>query len=237
MDSMHNVSLIGAEAGWGLASGLNGVLERLGFTPRSDISTMAVSVLPQLIIVQWPADDKGAALAMDWDAIPADRIRFVVVPADIPEATRAVLGKLFHGVLTAPVDELALCKALGAQRYIALTATERRSLRAKVDELACGDEATGAYLLRLIIDTNRTGLATLCESDRREAWDEVRSAAHRIAGSARMLDCGGLTALLKRLETAARDRQVELVKALMPLAVNTLESLEMSVRTSLGVIQ
>ncbi|RDK02222.1 hypothetical protein DLM46_13495 [Paraburkholderia lacunae] len=169
--------------------------------------------------------------------MPADRIKFVVVPAEISEATRAELGTLFQGILTAPVDELALCKALAVQRYIALTATERRSLRGKVDELACGDEATGAHLLRLIIDTNRAGLATLCESYRREAWDEVRSAAHRIAGSARMLDCGGLTALLKRLETAARDRQVELIKALVPLTAATLESLDMSIQTSLGVVR
>ncbi|WP_236077272.1 Hpt domain-containing protein [Paraburkholderia domus] len=207
------------------------MLKRLGFTPCADEA--ALQTIPRLIMVGWTSHDTEATLAPDQFETAAGSMRFVVVQADVSTSTRITLARQFDNILTAPVDEIALCNALSTQRYVGLEPGERQSLRAKVLELACGDESAVGHLLRLIVDTNRSALATLRDSYEAQLWDQMGSAAHQIAGSARMLDCGGLIALLTRLEAAAREREIELLKALVPLVATTLESLELSVREAL----
>lgn len=106
---------------------------------------------------------------------------------------------------------------------------EAHSLRAKALELAGDDHAVARRLLEMIADTNRTTLVSLQESVAAASWDEVAGAAHRIAGSARLLGCGELVALLVDLEAAARERQHAAAGQFVPLVVDALAQLDVSI--------
>jgi chemotaxis protein histidine kinase CheA len=62
------------------------------------------------------------------------------------------------------------------------------------------------------------------------SWDEIGRAAHRLAGSARMLECAGMIAILSRLETVARERELALARALLQVVAGTIDSLDVSLR-------
>ncbi len=232
---MNYVILTGNDSGWGQESDLNAMLTRLGFTPCADLAVTSAST--RLLLVQWAPHGRDATAMPNHVNLPVDSLRFAVVPPDVCVSARAALTEHFDEVLTAPVDEIALCNALAAQHYDALAPSERQSFRAKVLELACDDAPTARQLLQLILDTNRATFALLRDSFDAASWDMVGSAAHRIAGSARMLDCNGLIALLRRLETAARERDVALANALLPLVVKALGSLDSSVQEALGPVE
>ncbi|ACD21174.1 Hpt protein [Paraburkholderia phytofirmans PsJN] len=101
-------------------------------------------------------------------------------------------------------------------------------------DLACGDKAAAARLLEMIAHTNRTTLDTMRKSFEAACWDSVGSAAHRIAGSARMLECDDLIALLIQLETAARARDIAGATAALPCVIDTIERLDVSIVKALG---
>ncbi|SIO71429.1 Hpt domain-containing protein [Burkholderia sp. GAS332] len=230
-DTMQCAILVSTDSAWGQTSGLSAMLARLGFKQCED--AVETPGRAALALVRCVAEDRYATPAVAHPLTGAHSMRFAVVPADISTSVRAALAECFDGVLTEPVNELDLCEALASRRYIALAPGERVSLRTKVLELACGDDVTAVRLLHLIIDTNRTTLTQLCDKLKAGSWEEVSSAAHRIAGSARMLDCFGLIALLTRLEAAAREREAALATALLSLVVDALESLDVSMQEAL----
>lgn len=103
----------------------------------------------------------------------------------------------------------------------------------KALELTGGDAFSARRLLTLIVETNRAALAQLHAGFEAATWDSVSSAAHRIAGSARMLECDDLLALLIQLEAAARGREVGTVTALMRSVADALASLDASIGSTL----
>lgn len=115
----------------------------------------------------------------------------------------------------------------------ALPSGQPSILYAKALELAGHDHVTAARLLKLIVDTNQSTLALLRDSFARTSWDVLGSAAHRLAGSARMLECHELLALLEQLEAVARKQELALVTALLPCVVDALESLDASIQKAL----
>lgn len=115
----------------------------------------------------------------------------------------------------------------------AITCADFAQLRAKAIELVGDDERAIQRLLELIAETNRTTLASLRENAEAAFWEPVSSAAHRIAGSARMLDCHALLTLLTQLEAAARERNSELATALMPRVADALTLLDTSIEAAL----
>jgi HPt (histidine-containing phosphotransfer) domain-containing protein len=114
---------------------------------------------------------------------------------------------------------------------------DARALHAKALELACDDRRVAMRLLEMIAETNRTTLASLQESVAASSWDAVAGAAHRIAGSARLLDCGELITLLAAIEAAARERQQPVVGKLMPLLVDALASLKLLIDAAVGDVR
>jgi len=110
---------------------------------------------------------------------------------------------------------------------------EARALRAKALELAGGDDSVATHLLEVIAETNRTTLASLRDGFAASSWDAVAGAAHRIAGSARLLGCGELIVLLAALEGAARKHAQPVVGRLMPLVVDALIKLDASIDASI----
>jgi len=102
-------------------------------------------------------------------------------------------------------------------------------------ELAGGDLRVARRLLEMIVETNRTTLVLLRDSVDAKAWDLAANAAHRLAGSARMLECDNLVTLINELEAAARAQQDVLVSALLSQVVGAVTEFEISVKLALGV--
>lgn len=115
-----------------------------------------------------------------------------------------------------------------------LSSPDSRRLWAKAAELVGDDEHAIRRLLSLIAETNRTTLASLHESLGALCWQQVGSAAHRMAGSARMLDHDALITLLTELEAAARAPDTVRAAALVPVIADTLAGLDTSIEEALG---
>ena len=116
----------------------------------------------------------------------------------------------------------------------AIFCSDPRLLREKARELVGDDEHAIRRLLELIVETNRTTLTSLSEHLQAARWEGVGSAAHRIAGSARMLGCDALIALLTDLEAAARAQNSELATALLPVLTDALASIDRSIAHALA---
>ncbi|HEY4296510.1 MAG TPA: Hpt domain-containing protein [Paraburkholderia sp.] len=113
---------------------------------------------------------------------------------------------------------------------------EAHSFREKALELTGNDHPTAQRLLAMIAETNRTTLASLQASIAASAWDGVAGAAHRIAGSARLLACADLIALLTELEARARERERAAACKLLVLVVDALAKFEASIHAAVGGI-
>uniref|UniRef100_E1TGS7 Hpt domain protein n=1 Tax=Burkholderia sp. (strain CCGE1003) TaxID=640512 RepID=E1TGS7_BURSG len=120
----------------------------------------------------------------------------------------------------------------------AISCPNSRLLRDNAQQLVGDDERAIKRMLELIAETNRTGLASLRESLEAACWAEVASAAHRMAGSARMLGHNALIAALSELEMAGRERNRELATTLMPVVADALihldKAIEEAVRLDTG---
>lgn len=115
-----------------------------------------------------------------------------------------------------------------------LSSPDPRRLWAKAAELVGDDEHAIRRLLSLIAETNRTTFASLHESLEALCWQQVGSAAHRIAGSARMVDHDALIALLTDLEAAARVPDTVRATALVPVIDDALAGLNASIEEALA---
>ncbi|MFM0648437.1 Hpt domain-containing protein [Paraburkholderia bryophila] len=96
-----------------------------------------------------------------------------------------------------------------------------------------GDHFSARRLLALIVETNRAAVIQLRDGFAAQAWDRVGSAAHRVAGSACLLECTELIAFLTELQVAAREREIATVSALTQRAIDALERLDMSITVAL----
>lgn len=108
-------------------------------------------------------------------------------------------------------------------------------LLAKAVELAGGDRVVARHLLEMIVDTNQSTLAWLQQSIDAASWEGVASAAHRIVGSARLLDDTELIALFTRLEEGARRQERVAVNALLPLVVGAVAKLDGWIKVAVSV--
>ncbi|AFT88876.1 hypothetical protein LMG9964_05860 [Paraburkholderia phenoliruptrix] len=106
-------------------------------------------------------------------------------------------------------------------------------VNARARDLVGDDERAVRRLLELIAETNRSTLASLHQSFEAGRWGELASAAHRMAGSARMLGHDELLAVLSDLEAAARTQDRERATAHMPLIAEALARLGKSIEEAL----
>jgi HPt (histidine-containing phosphotransfer) domain-containing protein len=212
-----------ADPAWGRSSGLESTLSRLGFT-----SDAASPDSAGLVLVHCLAGEQVAASVLERVSQDNESLYCAVVSDEVSACDLAALRECFHGVLRLPVAEGALVDMLAERGYIAITASERRELSTKVHELVCEDATVAQHFIRLLIDTNQSTLDALRDAFGAASWESVASAAHRIAGSMRMLDCADMVALLVRLEAAAHERDAVLARAILLIVANSLESLDTS---------
>jgi HPt (histidine-containing phosphotransfer) domain-containing protein len=205
-------------------------LARFGFTVGP-----AVPDSVGLVLVHCPAGKHVAASVLDSVFQYDQSLCCAVVSDEVSARDLGALRERFHGVLSLPVAESALVGVLAEQRYVAIAASERRELNTKIHELSCGDAAIAQHFIRLLIDTNQMTLAALHDAVGASSWEGVASAAHRIAGSMRMLDCVDMVAFLMRLEATAHERDAVLARAILAVVANSLEHLNTSLEGLLDV--
>ncbi|WP_176061006.1 Hpt domain-containing protein [Paraburkholderia sp. BCC1876] len=115
----------------------------------------------------------------------------------------------------------------------AIAFDDAHALAVRTLELTGGDHFSARRLLALIVETNRVAVIQLRDGFAAQSWDRVGSAAHRVAGSACLLECTELIAFLTELQVAAREREIATVSALMQRAIDALERLDMSITVAL----
>lgn len=123
-----------------------------------------------------------------------------------------------------------------AQRRCAvvLIVSDRRSLKARVETLACGDEAVAAEFMRILIDTNRDALASLYDAMRGAQWTEFGKVAHRLNGSLKLIRCGNVIRLASRMEQAALQGDAVKARAILPVFASVVQSLNAVMEQMLG---
>jgi HPt (histidine-containing phosphotransfer) domain-containing protein len=104
-------------------------------------------------------------------------------------------------------------------------AVEAGELDERIDALALGDRAVARDVMCALIDTNRATLLYMMVARHDEAWDDLARAAHRLAGSLRMLSCTQEISLAQRLERAALERDALSVVALLPFVAQAVDHL------------
>ena len=95
-------------------------------------------------------------------------------------------------------------------------AADMRVLQQRIDALALGDRTVARDVTSALIETNRATLLYMSAARHSESWNELAHAAHRLAGSLRMLQCRWETALALRLERAALEHDALTAVALLP---------------------
>jgi HPt (histidine-containing phosphotransfer) domain-containing protein len=90
------------------------------------------------------------------------------------------------------------------------------ALQERINALALGDRTVARDVTSALIKTNHATLLYMSAARHSEAWSELGHAAHRLAGSLRMLQCRRETALALRLERAALEHDALTAVALLP---------------------
>lgn len=101
-------------------------------------------------------------------------------------------------------------------RSVSGRAADMNALQERINALALGDRTVARDVTSALIKTNHATLLYMSAARHREAWSELGHAAHRLAGSLRMLQCRGETALALRLERAALEHDALTAVALLP---------------------
>lgn len=224
--------LVSADPAWGRSSGLAKTLEGMGFSVRTD-SQLAEYMPVRFELVDCASGQSKVPLSSRMNAT-SSRLRFAMVTTQVSAATLEHIKDRFDGVLLMPLDECTLAAALHAHHYRAATSREQLALHERVSELVCGDEAVARHFIRLLVDTNIVTLGALRDAFSASLWDAVGSAAHRLNGALRLLDCSSTIALTSRLETAVGRREVCLARAILPVLVDAIENLDAWLQTMLS---
>lgn len=225
--------LVSADPAWGRSSGLAKTLEGMGFSVRTD-SHVAEYMPAGFELVDCTSERSTIPLSGRMSAA-SSRLKFAMVTAQVSAATLEHIKDSFDGVLLMPLDEYTLAAALHAHQYITVISREQRVLHERISELVCGDETVAQHFIRLLVDTNIVTLSALRDAFSASLWDAVRSAAHRLNGALRLLDCSSTIALASRLETAAGRQEVGLARAILPVLVDAIENLDAWLQTMLSV--
>ncbi|MES2007841.1 MAG: Hpt domain-containing protein [Pseudomonadota bacterium] len=214
-------------------SGLAAVLAGLGFTVEhvglaSPDPGRVQSEPPRLALV-WLAHDHAGELARSDFGLSPDSLLFSVVQAGADASVvDAAHGAAFDATLSAPVNVGVLAHALAGHGFVAVSPSECAAVGTLLDTLAGGDADIVMDLVDSLVETNRTDLEMMRAALADGAWQRFGSGAHRIKGSARILECGALVTLCGRLESVAQFGDLATAQALLPILAPTLAQLDAS---------
>lgn len=117
---------------------------------------------------------------------------------------------------------------------VVLIASDRRSVKARVDTLACGDDAIACEFMRILIDTNSDALVSLHDAARGARWTEFGKVAHRLNGSLKLIRCGNVVRLASRIEQSALCGDAVKARAILPVFASVVQSLNAVMEQLLG---
>ncbi|EHP42133.1 hypothetical protein OR16_15962 [Cupriavidus basilensis OR16] len=138
----------------------------------------------------------------------------------------AAHGAGFDAALTAPVDVGTLAHVLAGHGFVAVSPDECAAIGPLLDTLAGGDVDVVRELVDCLVDTNRIDLETMRAALTDGTWQRFGSGAHRIKGSARILECAALVRLCGLLESVAQFGDLATAQALLPILAATLAHLD-----------
>jgi PAS domain S-box-containing protein len=150
-----------------------------------------------------------SARALERNGLPtAERLPIIAVTANIlAEAINECRAAGMDEVLTKPIELARLKRTI--DRWLPVARRTQSKAASSFDDtairtLANGDETLAGELLEEYREANDVDLATAARSMQEEGFEGVRSAAHRIKGSARVIGATALSDAAASLELAAR---------------------------------
>jgi HPt (histidine-containing phosphotransfer) domain-containing protein len=174
----------------------------------------------------------GSVLARSGISSDTHDVRFAFLKDGEHEALAREWSSTFADGLTLP---LAGGGATAHGRCaVVLIVSDRRSLKARIDTLACGDDAIAAEFMRILIDTNRDAMAALYDAAGRARWSEFGNVAHRLNGSLTLVRCSNVVRLAWRMEQAALHGDAAKVRAILPVFASVVQSLNAVMEQMLG---
>jgi HPt (histidine-containing phosphotransfer) domain-containing protein len=168
----------------------------------------------------------GSALAHAGVSSDTHDMRFAFLKEREHDTLAAELNSTFAGGLPVPVPVTLDTGSVKAQGRCAvvLIASDRRSLRARIDTLSCGDETIAAEFMRILIDTNCDALTSLNEAACGAQWTEFGKIAHRLNGSLKLIRCANVIGLASRMEQAALRGDAMKARAILPVFASVVQS-------------
>lgn len=208
--AMHHALIVSAQPKWAAESGVSDMLTGLGLSVHEVHHLDVTAVSQYAIVVLHSATYRGAPHNRSEEPIAMPGAIVLVsgiAPAERPAASVQ---------LPEPITEASLSAVLAAAGYALPLPTDEAILQHVGDLVGC-DADIMAELVASLLATNRADQQTLADACAAGHWPDVRASAHRIKGTAHLVDAAALAALSLRIETLARQDDSETVRALMLL--------------------
>jgi HPt (histidine-containing phosphotransfer) domain-containing protein len=186
----------------------------------------------RLVLLSCEPQQIGSTLAHSGISSDTHDMRFAFLKDREHDTLAAELNSTFADGLPLPLVSGGV-KTQG-RCAVVLIVSDRRSLKARVDTLACGDDAIAGEFMRILIDTNRDALASLYDAACGAQWAEFGKVAHRLNGSLKLIRCGNVIRLASRMEQAARCGDAAKARAILPVFASVVQSLNAVMEQMLG---
>lgn len=140
-------------------------------------------------------------------------------------AIGAAVALPVHATLPLPLHHQDLVRALARAGYQTPTNVELSQVNETLLRLVNGNRAVTAELVSSLLVTATTDIGDYQRECADRRWPLARSLAHRLAGTARMVDCATLIALSVRAEALCAEGDADNVQALNLLLVPGIQRL------------
>lgn len=184
-----------------------------------EASAAASTDAADVVVVRWPLSGASQA-CLSVHSPPCLRLLMCdagSIPAQLPPSIDAVLP-LHAGTVV-------IAETFASLGFVPFSAADGERLWPALDALTGGDADIRMELVQSLVLTNTEDLAALSAACHALDWDQARAMAHRIKGTARMLDCQATVAVCQAIETASIRQDGDTVTALVPLLTQAIQRL------------
>ncbi|WP_234707000.1 Hpt domain-containing protein [Cupriavidus metallidurans] len=180
---------------------------------------MASTDAADVVVVRWPLSAASQA-SLSNHSPPCLRLLMCdagSIPAELPQSIDAVLPLR--------ADTVTIAETFAGLGFVPFSAADAARLWPALDALTGGDADIRTELVQSLVLTNTEDLAALLAACDARDWDQARAMAHRIKGTARMLDCHATVAVCQAIESASIRQDGDTVTALVPLLTQAIQRL------------
>ncbi|GMG92831.1 hypothetical protein Cmtc_40510 [Cupriavidus sp. TKC] len=182
-------------------------------------SAVASTDAADVVVVRWPLSAASQA-SLSNHSPPCLRLLMCdagSIPAELPQSIDAVLPLR--------ADTVTIAETFAGLGFVPFSAADAARLWPALDALTGGDADIRTELVQSLVLTNTEDLAALLAACDARDWDQARAMAHRIKGTARMLDCHATVAVCQAIESASIRQDGDTVTALVPLLTQAIQRL------------